>query len=274
MKNIIIFEKKNNNITIQDYDGADSRNKSTIKHLILALREIDKDIEQRVIYTDDVPIKNILGLKTYCYSTVDEDYSLTCPDFLFDCWREVNIDDYEAECNKINIIGKNSYLLNKIGWIGSITGNKRAQLFAYDNFFLKRQQKEFLDIRQTVFNRDLKGICSCDNFMTLEQQIKQWKYLLDIEGNGWSARMKLLMWSGRPIFLVERPYKEFFFQYLEPWKHFIPVKNDFSDLENNYNIIEKDYELYNYISKESLMFANKYLTRTYAIKYWKQILED
>ena len=37
------------------------------------------------------------------------------------------------------------------------------------------------------------------------------------------------------LFLQEREFEEWFYQYLVPYVHFIPLRNDLSDLEEKYN---------------------------------------
>jgi hypothetical protein len=94
-----------------------------------------------------------------------------------------------------------------------------------------------------------------------------------MEGNGWSARLKVLLSSPRIVFIAERPYEEWFFEYLEPWKHYVPVKRDLSDLLTNYDIIEKDIRLQDYIKSNAVDFKNLYLTRTAAENRIKSIIE-
>lgn len=266
MYGLINIIKEGKSLRVKNYGGFETRNESSIKLVSQALKGVEKDLQFN-IYTEDKPVKNINNLRTFSFSTIDNDYSSVCPDFLFDHWKQVGILDYEEECKKIKASGNNSYNLNKIGWIGSFSTPLRYKL--YD---LYNSDKNILDIRPTFFKKDGNGINYCDNFMTLEQQVKIWKYLLDIEGNGWSARFKLFLWSGRPVFLIDRPFKEYFYQFLQPWEHYIPVKRDLSDLKQNFEIIEKDNNLYDTISKKSVEFAQKYLSRDYAINYWKSII--
>jgi len=60
--------------------------------------------------------------------------------------------------------------------------------------------------------------------------IRKYKYLLDIGGNGYSGRLKFLLFSNRPVFIVERNYIEYWHNQLIPYVHYIPVREDLSDL--------------------------------------------
>jgi hypothetical protein len=48
------------------------------------------------------------------------------------------------------------------------------------------------------------------NFVSFHDQIARWRYLIDIEGTGYSGRFKLLLSAPRLVFLQERPHKEDF----------------------------------------------------------------
>jgi len=67
------------------------------------------------------------------------------------------------------------------------------------------------------------------NYMSFNELLK-YRFLLDIGGNGYSGRLKYLMFSRRPLLIVERQYVEFCHEELKPYEHFIPVKKDLSDL--------------------------------------------
>ena len=110
-------------------------------------------------------------------------------------------------------------------------------------------------------------------YLTFQEQINRWKYLLDCEGVGWSARLKVLLCSPRIVFFVERPYEEWFFEFLVPRKHYVPIKRDLSDLTQRYFEIEKDQALQQTIKTHQAEFANTYLTRDAALQKIRQIIE-
>ena len=53
--------------------------------------------------------------------------------------------------------------------------------------------------------------------MSLLEQVRTYGALVDIQGKGYSARLKLLLHSGRPVLLCARPWCEFFHASLRPW---------------------------------------------------------
>lgn len=70
------------------------------------------------------------------------------------------------------------------------------------------------------------------------RRIRGANFAIDARGYGWTDRLKILFVIGRPTFINERPYIEFWMRYgLKAGKHYISVKEDFSDL------LEKKKEL-------------------------------
>ncbi|BEI86445.1 hypothetical protein CcaverHIS002_0607320 [Cutaneotrichosporon cavernicola] len=56
------------------------------------------------------------------------------------------------------------------------------------------------------------------------------KFLLDIDGNGWSARFRRLM-ASNAVVIKTGIFTEWFAPHLVPWFHYVPSKLDFSDLD-------------------------------------------
>lgn len=54
-----------------------------------------------------------------------------------------------------------------------------------------------------------------------------YKYILDMRGIGWSARLAQLVWMGVVIFVADRPsHERWFWDDFEPWVHYVPVPED------------------------------------------------
>lgn len=60
----------------------------------------------------------------------------------------------------------------------------------------------------------------------------KYKYLLDVDGNGWSARFRRLMSSHSLVFKASL-YPEWWLQRAQPWVHYVPVQLDYSDLSDS-----------------------------------------
>ena len=67
--------------------------------------------------------------------------------------------------------------------------------------------------------------------MPMEQQARTYKYVIYAEGNcGWADRLKILLSLGMLIFLQDTPCHEWYQAHMHPWKHYVPVANDWSNL--------------------------------------------
>ncbi|WWD15888.1 hypothetical protein CI109_100312 [Kwoniella shandongensis] len=57
----------------------------------------------------------------------------------------------------------------------------------------------------------------------------KYKYVIDVDGNGWSSRFRRLL-SSNNVVLKSTLYPEWFHEMLIPWYHYVPVKLDYSDI--------------------------------------------
>ena len=96
--------------------------------------------------------------------------------------------------------------------------------------------------------------------------------LIDIEGWGYSGRLKYLLFSNRPILLVERPHKEFFYKSLKPWKHYIPVNRDLSNLIEMVVWIKGNYLEALQIAENACSFAKEHCSREAAFRRWDEVI--
>jgi hypothetical protein len=60
--------------------------------------------------------------------------------------------------------------------------------------------------------------------------MRESKFALDIDGNGWSGRFRRLM-ASNAVVIKTGIFTEWFAPHLVPWFHYVPSKLDFSDLE-------------------------------------------
>ncbi|KAH7094222.1 hypothetical protein BKA62DRAFT_663177 [Auriculariales sp. MPI-PUGE-AT-0066] len=57
----------------------------------------------------------------------------------------------------------------------------------------------------------------------------EYKYVMDVDGNGWSSRFRRLM-SRNSLVLKATIYPEWWTARSQPWVHYVPIKQDYSDL--------------------------------------------
>ena len=216
------------------------------------------------IGTSDLP-----NSSEYNFCVTDKNYIKAFPDFFYHSWREIGVNDYSHLINSFIDTKPES---NKIGWIGALTCGCRKKF----NKITKESQNNYCEAIVNKWKRTdrQKLYKHTPTYLTYQQQIDKWKYLIDFKGRGWSARTKVLLNSPRIVFIVDREYEEFWYQYIQPWVHYVPVKADLSDLEKNYEKIESDIELQEYIKTNQAEFAKKYLTKEVALLRIKKIIDE
>jgi hypothetical protein len=64
--------------------------------------------------------------------------------------------------------------------------------------------------------------------MGLEDQ-NQYRYLMDVDGNGWSGRFHRLL-STNGVVLKSTIFPEWYQERIIPWVHYVPIKVDYTDL--------------------------------------------
>lgn len=131
---------------------------------------------------------------------------------------------------------------NKVIWMGRTTGHQRRDFDAYFNGANGNPKwKELVDFH--VMRWEGEGKEAPRPF--LEQA--EYRYVLDMEGNGYSARTAKLFLLRTTVILVEGsdwPYTPYFLRYFTPWVHFIPMRFETTDatltwMFNNPDICER-----------------------------------
>ncbi|GAA5952384.1 hypothetical protein JCM3765_001956 [Sporobolomyces pararoseus] len=67
-----------------------------------------------------------------------------------------------------------------------------------------------------------------ESFMEPETQ-NEYKYVIDVDGNGWSGRFHRLM-SSNSLVLKSTIFPEWYSDMIQPWVHYIPISTDYKDL--------------------------------------------
>lgn len=258
MSALFFVKKEGGVLSFSDYGGCEQRNPSTI-WMIQRADEIYKwdDFKTIAVQTDDeYNAVTFQGIETYCSYTKKNTFENLVPDFLFTAWPDANIIDYTTAIISVHEAGLKPAPIFKVGWVGQI----------------QTKRERFLEIGKT--NPDLFDFFDRKTvpFTPLTEQVAKYAILVDIEGAGYSARLKLLLWSHRPVLLIDRPDKEFFFEYLVAWEHYIPVKRDLSDLVEKTKWCMEHCEEAQKIAEAAFVFASRYLTREAACKQWNAVI--
>jgi hypothetical protein len=169
-------------------------------------------------------------------------------------WPQVGIPNAEAMMHEL-LADTSPYESDKIFWIGANSHPSRSKLCE-----LGRMHPELFDVEIIEWDNKASGgqVSKTRQVSILDH--RKFKYLVDCPGNGYSARVKWLLATGRPIFMVERNVVEHWHEDMEPWVHYAPVAADLSNLIEHHSRLEEDPALYEKIGKNARQFAAEHLT--------------
>jgi glycosyltransferase involved in cell wall biosynthesis len=275
--------KRNGNILFRDFGGFETRNSSTMWCILEADKIYKwKDFDEKIIHTEDSEKSD----DDYSYSKQSSLHKIV-PDFTFHAWPQTGISDYNDVTNEMDTLGRLPFTTNKVGWIGNSKTNFRRGILLE----IASKNKDILDIidmswsdsqRMRIDSNDQLGYflnhtrsiprLESAKYMSLPDLVQTYSILIDIEGSGWSARLKFLLWSHRPVLIVDRPHKEWFFEKLKEWVHYVPVQRDLSDLVEKTKWCLDNYEEAKKIAENAYEFAKLHLTREACYKQWDTIL--
>ena len=161
--------------------------------------------------------------------------------------------DTNVRLKLVSVYGK-SPLLD----VGFTKWNLRPKKHESDAFFRIPEQKTYPTVPP----------------LTMQEQ-SRYKYILHLEGNVAAFRMPYELSSGSLVLRVDSYWKTWYDDLLKPYVHYVPVKSDLSNLEDQIiwcrshddqcrNITQKALTLYNtYMNKEAIIdFLQKKLVNT------------
>ena len=180
---------------------------------------------------------------TYCTTYSMDDRVIAFPDFN-SCYDEKTFFNPFITQSKCKEAAMKPWQDNHIFWRGTILDFSRTCLFT-----LGQRYPQYLKIEDS----------SQGQYIHMTEQAK-YKYLIDVRGHGWSGRLQTLLQLGRPVFIADRPYREWYFNRLIPWTHYIPIKEDLSDLIEKYEYMERHSEVYAEIVHNMSVFVEENLT--------------
>ncbi len=208
-----------------------------------------------------------------CYNKTTPVLKLFCgPDCFFYNWPSANIESFEK--TKQSIITKSNDIptINKVGWYGNIYSPLSDVPEHSTRPLLYNMGKEHPDLLDIVHVSPVGHNINenVPQYLSLPDLTK-YKYLIDIGGNGWSGRLKWLLFTKRPLLLVDRIYIEYFYNDLIPYVHYIPVNMNLSNLIEQVQWAINNPEKSNQIALNAFNYAlenfteEKFIERVYYV---------
>ena len=242
-----------NTFNFYNNGGYEYRNESTIKLLIEALK-----MHEQLFYnkTLNVTVNTSDHIFTDClnYAHTTNKY-LTIPDFTFDQWPQVGIQSFNTTV--LNILDQHNVdsIYNSVFWSGSVGNIKQRNIYQA----LSATNHRFI-CNEIHWNKTDSIAMAADNYVSIPDHCK-YKYLLDLQGHGWSARLKFLLYSNRLVFIAKRPQLEWWMHHLQDKVNCVLVESDLSNLNELVNYYDNNPEEYKTIVTNQLKFANLYFNK-------------
>jgi Glycosyl transferase family 90 len=137
----------------------------------------------------------------------------------------------------------------KVVWRGALSENdpkrvftsQRWRLCKFVNELTDPAQKEMFDVGLTTIPEFLTAQIDIDEKIVggvvkglgAMNDFQKFTAIMDMDGNSWSSRFRTMLCYNSVAIKVEPAYVDYFFSDLVPWKHYIPIKDDLSDLLEN-----------------------------------------
>lgn len=157
---------------------------------------------------------------------ITDNYSILIPDTMY-----IQSEGYKTKralLNENQIPFKSK--INKLLYRGSVDLGQLSNIKIKHSTLGKIQRKYLFHLfNENVFDKSLVNFHEKD-YMSIEEQIK-YKYILDIEGtaNSWAGTFWKL-YSGSLVLKADGIWKQWYYDKLFPWVHYVPVNQNFSDL--------------------------------------------
>ena len=239
--------------------------------LELVRPKLKRDFEVTICCDDFVQKEEDSSLVlAYCKSK-DQDNVVLIPDFIFVNWKSTGIDDYDKTVLGIYEASKIPPAYNTLFWIGATSHQSRNTLLKLAK---KDKRIEAYDMswKSSLPNHYANNTLNpSTRFVSLADHTK-YRYLIDIQGRGYSGRVKCLFFSGRPLFLAERKLYEWWQEDIHPFEHYIPVKEDLSDLSEKLDWADSNPEECSQIARNAQEYALNNLMHKNAVERMGEVL--
>lgn len=91
------------------------------------------------------------------------------------------------------------------------------------------------------------------------EEMLQYRYIISVEGNDVASNLKWAMLSNSVVMMPRPTVCSWFMEdHLVPYKHYIPIKSNFKDIEKQFKWCEKNVDQCEYISNESTIYTKRF----------------
>ena len=285
--------KRDGQLSIRDDDSEDVRNLSEVALLRLMHERYDDlpdinppiflctesfvDICQRNAPDHRVPGERALAIHISRNrpANLDNQRITLVPDSTFDHWKPFGIYDFEEVTHQLAEAGDRPAAHNIACWTGKVASHTtRADLLR-----ISGEYPDLIDAKdsgQWLFSSDdsPEMIPTSGRLEPLAELVGRCGMLIDMRGLYASFRLKILLFSQRPVLWQQQVYSEYWTDEIQPFVHYVPVRYDLSDLHVQVKWLQDNPNEARRIASHALAYAQANLTRARAVDRWADVFRS
>ncbi len=242
-----------------------------------ALRDRSLPNQRFLVNIGDRPLTRLVPWRVFGPAEAQGHRDIAAPDFVFGGWPEAGLPDFDSACASIANAGQARPETSLMGWYGNVATDIEARQRQLEIAKLHSDLVEAVDVGNWFARGERLthgGARTSSGLLTLPNQVLRFRFLIDVEGVGYSARLPFLLHSGRAVFIQDRPWRQGFYNDLRAWEHYVPVERDLSNLIVHLQQVLADPQLEQKIAEGGRRFAEQHLTREAAVAAWRNLLSD
>lgn len=141
---------------------------------------------------------------------------------------------------------------------------------------LSKEHPELIDAKFTILAQGAEHIKACMEYVGKKisyEEIFNYKYQIWIDGNGVSySDSGWRFFTNSVLFKTESDNIQWYFGDLQPWVHYVPIKENLDDLFEKIQLIQKDDALAIKLAQNAREFALERIPREKCLEYFYHLL--
>jgi len=147
-----------------------------------------------------------------------------------------------------------------IVWRGATTGRKKITATRYDFVSKYFDESQIMNVGFSKITHNIESYSDLvKGRMTLEEQL-QYKFLVSLQGNDVASGLKWMLYSNSVVMMAKPTICSWAMEdQLEPFVHYLPLEDDFSNLEEIYQWAISNEDACIAIANNATKFIEKFL---------------
>lgn len=131
--------------------------------------------------------------------------------------------------------------IRQVVWRGTLSGNNPAKVYDHIRWRLCetvfQSHHDMFDVGLAKIpkhnkraNSNLTKVGGLASYISPMENFMKYLAILDMDGSSWSSRFGTLLCYNSVVIKIEPKYVDYFYYDLKPWTHYVPIRDDLSDL--------------------------------------------